>query len=131
MDLQTWIPSCHDKTSWPDGWWHSRNFIDHVIYGDIAEFVIRGETGTRNDNVNAMHVAKYLTDQGFSGSKGFTKRLHKQNITSFVGAMELLMKKYTDTSEKVYWIMHGHNSMYGDPASEGSEARLFGGPSLN
>lgn len=123
MDLETWVPSCSDKTTWPDCWWDSRDFTNHVLNGNIAKYVIGCEIGEMwyvdAVDVEAKNVAQFLADGRFSGSKGFTKRLRKLNITSFEGAMDLLMKDYTNTYEKFIIMTY---KLYllncGDPRAE-------------
>jgi hypothetical protein len=90
---------CNDKTCWPDCWWDSRNFVDHVFYGNIAKFVIAVEAGIPSDKVEAQQLVEYLAVKNFLPCNRYSKRLCKQKITSFRGALEFLQKRYNRTWE--------------------------------
>ena len=101
MDLETWVPSCGDKTSWPDGWWESRHFLECVVDGTIAKIDMASHFEITIDNVEAQHIVKILIQGSYKlpGSRGFEKRVRKQNITSFEDAWKILMTDYTRAAD--------------------------------
>lgn len=106
MDLETWVPSCCDKTSWPDRWWDSSDFLVNVCNGNISKVVIATEFGITTDDVEAQQLVQYIVEKDLPGSKRLPKRLLKQNVTSFVDAMEFLEKRYSRTWELLLTITY-------------------------